>query len=91
MAKAIKPAQRFDIVPAAMSQMSTLTFMLWSLCAAFWGAFCIMIHFMSLPKKIMSEFFLKSREITISSAFREITLSGHIWKSSLCPKDRDKL
>lgn len=63
--------------------MLSLSFRFWSLRVAFLGTFFIMIHFMSFPEKIMPKiFFLESLKLTHPSAFREVTFSGPIWKSS---------
>lgn len=60
MAKAMKPAQLFDTVPAKLSECCTvllqsLNFRFWSLRVACLGPFCIMIHSVSFSEKIMSE------------------------------------
>ena len=57
----MKPAQLLDTVPATIATVSvvlSLTFGFWSLSVEVLGAFCVMIHFMSFPEKVMSGSFL---------------------------------
>jgi hypothetical protein len=60
MVKVMKPGQLFVTVSAKVNQMLgslsfSFSFGFWPLPLAFLGTFCIMIHYILFPEKIMSK------------------------------------
>lgn len=91
MVKVLKPAQVFDTIAEKLSWILwSLSFRLsllgFGLCLLHsWGLSALWFILCLFQRKIVSKSFSESH--TIPSPFRGITLSGLIWKYSLCYRD----